>query len=366
MKPEERKKRLRLISGLILCLLMTGLLPVPVHAEECPHQYAIVTDAPGCVDPGMTYELCTLCGDTRNFTSIPATGHEMADWYVLKEPTCTQEGIMARDCVRCGFREEEPIPHEGHAYVVEVVEPTCTARGYTSHYCPGCGDRFRTDYTDPLGHRYDGGVVTKEPTLTSMGRILYTCMGCGDTYQEMIPMLTNPFEDVKSGAYYFDAVIWAVNYGITTGVDETHFAPEEPCTRAQVVTFLWRAAGQPEPESQVNPFRDVPETAFYRDAVLWAWEQGITTGTDSTHFSPNAVCVRAQVVTFLHRYRGCPAPKTDPAFPDVRAGDYYRDAVCWAAETGITVGMDGGYFRPALPCSRAQTVTFLYRAEKNP
>ena len=351
---------------MLLPMLLALMLALPVSASECPHDYVEKRLEPTCEDQGIFWMECTLCGDTKDYDQIPALGHEFGDWYVLTEPTCTQEGVQARDCVVCGAQETTPLPHLGHNYVVEVIDPTCTARGYTSHYCPGCGDRFRTDYTDPLGHRYDDGVITKEPTLTAMGRILYTCIGCGDTYQETIPKLTNPFVDIEEEAYYFTPVIWAVNAGITSGIDETHFDPHGICTRAQVVTFLWRSAGKPEPECKDNPFSDVPAGSFYEGAVLWAYENGITTGTDATRFSPNTPCSRAQVVTFLHRFRGCPEPEISTAFPDVPADSYYYKAVLWAAQREITVGMDGGDFRPELQCSRAQIVTFLYRDEKNP
>lgn len=356
----QRKRGIRLLSA----LLLLAVLAIPVRAEKCCHNYETVIKEPTCVNPGFQYLCCILCGDTREFETIAALGHEMGEWYVLREPTCTKDGVKARDCIRCEIREEAPIDHLGHEYVVEVVEPTCTARGYTSHYCPGCGDRFRTDYTDPLGHRYDAGVVIKEPTLTAMGRILYTCTGCGDTYQDMIPKLVNPFEDIQEGAYYFNAVIWAVNRGITTGIDETHFAPEQPCSRGQVVTFLWRSAGCPAPTVE-NPFADVAVSAFYHDAVLWAYGQGITTGMDSTHFAPDETCSRAQVVTFLHRFRGTPEAAREISFPDVKPGSYYFHAVRWAASTGITVGMDGGCFCPEQTCTRGQIVTFLHRDTKN-
>ena len=115
-----------------------------------------------------------------------------------------------------------------------------------------------------------------------------------------------------------------------------------------------------------NPFRDVPKGCYFEKAVLWAYETGITSGTDSTHFSPGAPCYRAHVVTFLHQYRGCPEPTINTPFPDVRPSDFYYKAVLWAAEKGITAGMDGGYFRPAALCNRAQIVTFLYKDAKNP
>lgn len=360
MKTAQRIRRL------LLPIVTVFLLSVCVCAAECVHEWVEMREEASCEQPGVRWQECVLCGSTADFTPIKPTGHEFSDWYVLQDPTCTREGVQARDCVVCGAREEGPIPHQGHNYIVEVMAPTCTARGYTSHYCPGCGDRFRTDYTDPLGHRYDEGVVTKEPTLTAMGRILYTCIGCGDTYQEMIPMLTNPFEDIDDQAYYFVPVIWAVNRGITSGIDETHFCPDRICNRAQVVTFLWRAAGNPAPALTENPFADVPKGCFYEQAVLWAYETGITTGTDGSHFSPEAGCNRAQVVTFLHRFRGCPKPSLDNVFPDVPKGSFFYDAVLWAAQRGITVGMDGGRFCPEAQCTRGQIVTFLYRDEKNP
>ena len=347
-------------------MMLFLLLTIPVRASGCDHEYVQRLEEPTCSASGTLWLECIRCGVTSDYQILEPVGHTFSDWYILLEPTCTQEGMRARDCVVCGFRETEEIPHDGHGYIVEVMPPSCTARGYTSHYCPGCGDRFRTDYTEPLGHRYDDGVIIREPTLTAMGRIRFTCIGCGDTYQETIPKLTNPFEDVDDQAYYFTPVIWAVNNGITSGLDETHFGPDAICSRAQAVTFLWRSAGKPEPEQRNNPFVDVPKGSFYEEAVLWALETGITTGTDARHFSPGSACSRAHVVTFLHRFRGCPEPAITTAFPDVKPGSYYHKAVLWAAQRKITVGMDGGYFRPELGCTRAQIVTFLYRDAKNP
>lgn len=355
------------IRHILMPILVVFLLSVPVRASAgCVHEFVRHRVEPGCTTSGTTWLECIQCGMTADYMPLDPVGHTFSEWYVLTEPTCTKEGIQARDCVVCSFRETASIPHAGHEYIIEIMPPSCTARGYTSHYCPGCGDRFRTDYTEPLGHRYDAGVIIREPTLTAMGRIKYTCIGCADTYQETIPMLTNPFEDIDDQAYYFAPVIWAVNSGITSGLDETHFGPDDLCNRAQVVTFLWRAAGKPEPKTTINPFRDVPKGSFYEKAVLWAYETGITTGTDAAHFTPGTICNRAHVVTFLHRFHGCPEPAVTTAFPDVKPGTFYHKAVLWAAHREITVGMDGGYFRPDLGCTRGQIVTFLYRDEKNP
>ena len=169
------------------------------------------------------------------------------------------------------------------------------------------------------------------------------------------------FTDVPAGAYYADAVKWAVAEGITSGTSPTTFSPNNGCTRAQMVTFLWRAAGSPEPESDYEPFRDVPKDAYYRKAVLWAAGEGITSGTSPTTFSPNATVTRAQTVTFLWRWEGEPEADQRSGFRDVPAGQYYSEAVSWAVEAGITNGTGTTTFSPGQTCTRAQIVTFLWR-----
>ena len=180
------------------------------------------------------------------------------------------------------------------------------------------------------------------------------------TFMEDNSML-NFFVDVPADAYYYDAVLWAAENGITGGTDATHFSPNAPCTRAQAVTFLWRAAGSPAPKSSVNPFTDVKADAYYYDAVLWAIEQGITKGTSDTTFSPNATCTRAQIVTFLWRSQKSPASDSVNPFTDMAADAYYANAVLWAAESGVTSGTTATTFSPSDNCTRAQIVTFLYR-----
>ncbi len=172
----------------------------------------------------------------------------------------------------------------------------------------------------------------------------------------------NPFIDVPAGSYYEDAVIWAVDKGITTGTSATTFNPNGICTRAQAVTFLWRAAGSPAPKTKVMPFTDVPSGSYYYDAVLWAVEKGITKGTSDTMFSPDATCTRAQIVTFLWRSQKSPAAGMANPFADVAADTYYIDAVLWAVKHNITVGTTFSIFSPDEECTRAQIVTFLYRA----
>ena len=175
---------------------------------------------------------------------------------------------------------------------------------------------------------------------------------------------TGVFVDVATGSYYEDAVDWAVENGITQGTDDTHFSPDGICTRAQAVTFLWRAAGSPEPETRAMPFTDVPVGSYYYDAVLWAVENGITKGTSDTTFSPNMTCTRAQIVAFLWRSEKSPAAGTANPFADVKSTAYYAVAVLWAVKENITKGTTNTTFSPNADCTRAQIVTFLWRCKK--
>ena len=235
------------------------------------------------------------------------------------------------------FTMPKEVPHE-HSYAAVVTEPTCTEPGFTTYTC-ACGDSYVADETPALGHDWEGT----------------GCSRCDATRE-------NPFVDVPNDSFFLESVLWAVEKGITTGVDKTHFGPLTACNRAQVVTFLWRAAGSPEPTSNSNPFNDVAEGDFYYKAVLWAVENGITTGVDSTHFGPTTACNRAQVVTFLWRSQGSPESHAAVSFTDVKAGEFYTSAVAWAVEEGVTTGIDTNTFGVTTVCNRAQVVTFLYRA----
>ena len=204
-----------------------------------------------------------------------------------------------------------------------------------------------------------------ELTLKDKGNGKYTfTMPAGKvevkaTFMEDNSML-NFFYDVPNNAYFYEAVKWAVENGITTGVGNDLFAPEQPCTRAQIVTFLWRAAGSPEPKA-MSSFADVSTDAYYAKAVAWAVENGITTGTGDGKFSPDATCTRAQSVTFLFRAIG-KLVDSKAEFSDVLTDSYYANAVAWAVENGVTNGIGDGLFGPDNSCTRAQIVTFLFRA----
>ena len=202
---------------------------------------------------------------------------------------------------------------------------------------------------------FDNAKVGKQ-TLT------VTYQGKTTTFEVEIIAVTVPFRDVDKDAYYAAAVDWAVSNEITNGTSDSTFSPDEGCTRAQVVTFLWRAAGKPDPASSESPFSDVKEGAYYYNAILWAVEKGITNGTSDTTFSPDETCTRAQIVTFLWRYEEQPAPAgTSNPFADVKPSAYFGSAVLWAVERGITNGTSATTFDPEDTCTRAQVVTFLYR-----
>ena len=204
------------------------------------------------------------------------------------------------------------------------------------------------------------GPVQMTDTGTQFRLMILT--GTGETLtSNATTLVVTPFADVDGGAFYMEPLMWALDKGITTGTSDTAFSPNNPCTRGQVVTFLWRAAGSPEPVSTENPFSDVKEGPFYK-AILWAVEQGITTGYSDGTFRPGASCTRGQIATFLWRAAGSPEPtSTHNPFSDVSDGPFYK-AILWAVEQGITTGYTDGTFRPSASCTRAHIVTFLYRS----
>ena len=229
-------------------------------------------------------------------------------------------------------------------------------------------ETFGTDnlfpYTVALAFRH-----VQDNILTPAGH-KFSALGLTALYEELYPTApcdggancpSKNFTDVNRTAYYHLPMDWAVVNRVTTGVTPTTFCPNNSCTRAQMVTFLWRAKGSPEPTQQTGQFVDVPAGQYYTKAVLWAVENEITTGVDAAHFMPHNTVTRAQTVTFLWRMQGKPNPTGSASFPDVPANAYYAKAVAWALENNVTTGMGNGLFAPNNNCTRAQIVTFLYR-----
>ena len=272
------------------------------------------------------------CGKTEGGATIKAKGHTEVE-VAGKDATCTEKGLTAgKKCSVCGTVtvEQKEIAAKGHTEkVVDAKDATWYAEGYTGDiYCSVCNELIKK-----------GTVIEKTEDKPA-----------------------NPFVDVAENKFYSESVLWAVENGITNGTTATTFEPGDDCTRGQIVTFLWRAAGEPEPKGTQNPFTDLNEKAFYYKAVLWAVENGITKGTTATTFEPGKECTRGQVVTFLHRFAGQPeAADQNHPFTDAKENAYYYDAMLWAVENNITNGFSATTFNPSGTCTRGQIVTFLFR-----
>ena len=332
------------------------------HTQTCtagdntkyePHTWQWVVDTPATsTTAGSKHEKCTKCTATRNAnTVIPATGGGSSS----------------------GGGSSGGGGGAGVTTYAITVQNSKNGAVTASHKSAAKDTAVTLTVTPDKGYELDTLTVldskNKAVKLTEKnGKYTFT-MPAGKVtvsaaFKAAAPASENPFTDVPSGAYYEDAVVWAVKKGITSGTSATTFNPDGSCTRAQAVTFLWRAAGSPEPKSAAMPFTDVPAGSYFEKAVLWAVENGITKGTSDTTFSPDASCTRAQIVTFLWRAGGSPAVSGNSAFSDVASDAYYAAAVAWAEKNGVTGGIGGGLFGSDNTCTRAQIVTFLHRAMK--
>ena len=356
-----------------------------ITVETLDHEYEAVVTDPTCTTGGYTTYTCTVCGDTYVADETSALGHTASEAVKENEkaPTCTETGsydtvVYCSVCSAEMSRETNTVETLDHEYEAVVTDPDCVNGGYTTYTCTVCGDSYIADETSALGHA-EQILPAVEATCTENGLTEgKKCSRCDETLvaQDEIPALghdwhgrdcsrcdakfANPFVDVPEDEFYVDPVLWALQEGLTTGTTENTFSPYKNATRGEVVTFLWRAMGEPKAEI-ANPFNDVTEGDFYYEAVLWAYEQGITTGVEEDRFAPQDECTRAQTVTFLWRTMGKPEAQSEATFADVTPDSYYATAVAWAVENGITFGMGGGYFGVNSTCIRAQIVTFLYR-----
>lgn len=372
--------------------------------ELCQHLWddGIVLREATCIRAGLLQRTCTLCNAQQEET-IPKLNHDWDNGTVTKESTCTETGRITYQCRRCGYTRTDATPRLGHHWSAPSIStaPTCTRDGTLLETCGVCGAQRKT-VLRATGHRWDDGTISPAPTCTEDGALIktcqvcgaqdsetlpatghqwddgtvtvspgyiregvrtYTCQTCGQTKQDILPATgENPFGDISAEDYYYIPVLWALDQEITTGLNTGRFGPERPCSREQVVTFLWRAAGCPSPSNTATDFTDLDSSKYYYTAVLWAVEQGITNGLSSTRFGPNRTCTRAQVAAFLWRAVGCPTASHPSAFTDIGGAGYAKDAIAWAAEKGITTGSSATRFSPSRTCTRGQIATFLYRA----
>ena len=299
--------------------------------------------------------VCTVCGE-KDPNYKPPTPPIHTHTIVIDQAvaaTCTKTGLTeGKHCSVCKaiIVAQQEIKALGHTpEEVAAVAATCTTDGMTAGTkCSVCGTVLSgCEVVKALGHDFKDGKCTR----------------CGEKDPNYVPPVVNPFKDVKEDSPYYKAIIWAAKEEITTGKTADTFGIDEGCTRAQIVTFLYRAAGSPAVKADtVNPFTDVSKDSVYYNAILWAVEKGITKGTTETTFDPNAVCTRGQIVTFLFRASGDEKVATGTNFADVASGSYCADAVAWAVANKVANGFADGTFRPEATCTRGQAVTFIYRA----
>ena len=298
------------------------------------HQWdaGTLTYEPTCGGFGEREYRCSVCHSIALEYLLTVGDHVWDQGTVIQEPSCTEEGRFVQICTVCGYRNYTLLPALGHSW----------------------------SFTRQVGYLADW-----EPL--HYGRAVYTCTRCGETKDGRI-CAGEVFTDMPEDEHWaHDAIDWAYFGGITSGTTPSTFSPDMTITRSQAVTFLWAAAGKPEPETTENPFTDVTESDYFYKPVLWAREKGVTSGTGPNTFGPYEVCTRSQIVTFLWAAAGKPEPEsTENPFQDVLETDYFYKAVLWARENGITSGTATDTFGSYDVCTRAQVVTFLYKASMVP
>ena len=348
-------------------------------APPAPTEFTITVKTDGKGTASASHAKA-VAGTEIRLTATPKTGYHFKEWEVISGGVAIEnnkflmpEGNVA---VKAIFEEDAPpapaefiVTFDGNGGTPSVGSMTTTDRKLTS--LPSASRSgsysFYGWYTEK-----SGGTKITTATVFHANTTVYAHWTYTGGYTppvrprpaEDVPAKYPGFVDAPASSYFYEAVMWAVENGVTTGISASRFDPDGICTRAQAVTFLWRAAGSPKPETRTMPFTDVPVGSYYYDAVLWAVENGITKGTSNTTFSPNDTCTRAQIVSFLWRSEKTPVASSRNPFTDVKPGAYYLDAVLWVVESGITKGTTAMKFSPDADCTRAQIVTFLWRCKK--
>ena len=328
---------------------VSELMPLVVEATRLLLQGSNYTLA----DLGMTgYKRCNYY-------------HNFDNGRVTSQPTCSKTGTMLYTCTLCGSSYTEEIPtNDVHTWGAGevVLAPTCTETGVMRYTCTACKSATTDQDIPALGHVWTVGEELEAGAEPHSRSMLYVCTRCGDTKKGDL-CAKEVFTDMPKKSHWAHAAIdWAYFNGITGGTTPTTFSPKKTVTRAEAVTFLYAIYGKPAVEAS-NPFKDVKTKDYFYNAVLWAVDKGVTSGTKEDRFSPKQECSRAETVMFLWAAAGRPAPEsTENPFRDVKSKQYYYNAVLWASENGITSGIDATHFAPKNNCTRAELMVFLMTA----
>ena len=388
-----------------------------VALAKADHTYEAVVTAPTCTNNGYTTHTCSVCGDSYVDSIVPATGHSYDA--VVTAPTCTNAGYTTHTCSVCGDSYVDSIvPATGHSYEAVVTAPTCDKMGYTTYTCSVCGDSYVGSYTDALEHTYTA-VVTKEPTCTEEGVKTFTCSECGKSYTEAIPTVAHSYEAVvtaptcdKMGYTTYTCSVcgdsYVADYVDAAGHDcETETVPatclgygfvRESCKHCDysVITEITAPLGHdyqavvtaptldeggytthtcsrcgdsyvdsetPALGHKCAAYTDIP-TDWAKEGICFVIENGLMVGTTSTTFAPKDTLTRAMLVTVLYRMAGSPAVDAPSGFTDVADGQWYSDAIAWAAANGIVNGVGGNKFAPSEPVTREQLAAIFFRYAK--
>ena len=337
--------------------------------KSCKYFHALdhgqVTTEPSCVSPGVRTYTCVVCGTQQTVEIEPTGQHSWDEGSVALPASCTEPGILRRTCTVCLETQDEVIPAQGHSWDEGTVSQaaSCTEPGAMRYTCTVCLST-REETIPAQGHSWSYAETLTPMEGETHGTARYVCARCGVSKEDRL-CAGLIFTDMPADDYWAHTPIdWAYFSGITSGKTPTTFAPKANITRAEAVTFLWTLAGRPAHGDTENPFTDVTPDKYYYDPVLWAVERGITSGKTETSFAPREQCTRAQIMTFLWTFAGRPASGLEESpFADVQPDKYYYDPILWAVEHNVTGGTSANTFSPKALCTRAQVVTFLYKAQ---
>ena len=349
------------------------------YVDAAGHQYTLTVTAPTCTAAGYTTHTCSVCGDSYIDTIVPATGHDYV-WQITRVPTCTAEGVKTFTCTHCGDSYDVALAKADHTYEAVVTAPTCTNNGYTTHTCSVCGDSYVDSIVPATGHSYEA--VVTAPTCDKMGYTTYTCSVCGDSYvadyvdaaghdceTETVPATCLGYGFVRESCKHCDySVITEITAPL--GHDYQAVVTAPTLDEGGYTTHTCSRCGDSYVDSKTPAlghkcaaYTDVP-TDWAKEGICFVIENGLMVGTTSTTFAPKDTLTRAMLVTVLYRMAGSPAVNAPSGFADVDDGQWYSDAIAWAAANGIVNGVGGNKFAPSEPVTREQLAAIFFRYAK--